>query len=216
MPLDDEQKLRINFFVGLPARFPVTPLSKVRHGDCLEQAVQGWPELQGSVVIVGVTARSQQDYHATPYANNYWRSLYDSSSGLMSGSEIHANVVATLQDRAYIVSPPWFLSLGILLAMGAALGWAFAQMNLALGLILAAGHHVAWKYLCFGVLAAFNFRMDIVAMMALGIVLYGVTFIQRWWILRNMLGVVKSEPSRLLGKRSRPTSTGTATNVLSR
>jgi adenylate cyclase len=36
-------------------------------------------------------------------------------------------------------------------------------------------------------------------MLTFGILLYGVTFIQRWWILRRMLGVVKSEAvARLL------------------
>jgi class 3 adenylate cyclase/CHASE2 domain-containing sensor protein len=195
VPLDDEQKLRINY-VGPPGTFAVIPL---RRALAAARAGKGLPELHGSIVIVGVTARSQQDYHATPYANNYGRTLYANSSGLMAGSEIHANVIATLHDRAYIAVPPWYATVGILLAIGAILGWAFAQLNLAWGFGIAVGHHLAWKYLCLCTLGYLYWRVEMVAMLTLGILVYGVTFLQRWWILRNMLGVVKSEAiARLL------------------
>src|SRR5262249_5810835 len=72
VPLDAQGKLRVNF-VGPTGSFPTVPFR-----DALKAAKAGNPlpvDVDGAVVIVGVTARSQQDYHPTPYANNYWRYL---------------------------------------------------------------------------------------------------------------------------------------------
>jgi class 3 adenylate cyclase/CHASE2 domain-containing sensor protein len=195
VPLDEDQKLRINF-VGPPKTFPSLPLGQVL---AAARAGQRLSDLSGSIVIIGVTARSQQDYHATPYDNNYARSLYTGSAGLMAGSEIHANIIATLFDRAYITAPPWYVSVGILLLGGAMLGWIYAQLNLAWAFGVALGHHLGWKYLCFATPAYFQWRMEIVPMLMVGALLFGVIFVQRWWLLRRMLGVVKSEAiARLL------------------
>jgi adenylate cyclase len=189
IPLDDEQKFRINF-VGPPGTFPVMPLS-----DVLAAARDGkkTPELSGSIVIIGVTARAGQDYHATPFANNFARSFYSTSSGLMSGPEVHANIIATLHDRAYLVAPHWLVSLGILLVAGGILGRWFAKLNLAWGLVLAFAFHFAWKYLAYAALISFYWRLELVSMLLMGMLVYLVTFIQRWWTTRRALGVVQGE-----------------------
>ena len=85
VPLDDEQKLRVNF-IGPPGSLPVLPFR-----DALAAARAGRirAELRDATVIIGVTARSQQDVHATPYANNYWRNLFPNNPGLSSGAELH-------------------------------------------------------------------------------------------------------------------------------
>ena len=58
--------------VGPPGTFSVLPFH-----EALAAAKQGEPiaGAKGAVVLIGVTARTQQDYHATPYANLYTRWL---------------------------------------------------------------------------------------------------------------------------------------------
>lgn len=194
--LDDEALLRINF-VGPPGSVP-----RLRFGDVLKAArgKQALPvRVAGAVAIVGVTARSQQDYHITPYANNYARYLSGSGSGLMAGSEVHANIVATLLDREYVRTAPWPVSLGLLLGVGAVLGRAFARLSLGWGLALAFGQHWLWKGLCYASFTYLHLRLEVVSMLVLGGVLYAVTLAHRWRVMRRMLGVVKSEDiARLL------------------
>jgi len=151
------------------------------------------PELAGAIVLIGLTARSQQDYHATPYANNYARYLSGDTPGLMAGTEIHANILATLQDRAFITTPLWLNSLPLLLAFGALLGHAFSRLSLGWGFVVTMVHHFAWKGLVFVAFVWLHWRIEMVAMLLLGVMTYGAAFALRWRILRRMLGVVKSE-----------------------
>jgi adenylate cyclase len=191
VPLDDEQKLRINF-VGPPGSFPVVPFR-----DALAAARGRRPFLQdprGAIVIVGFTASSQQDFHTTPFANNYWRPLRAGDSfGPMAGSEVHANIVATLGDAAYLRALPWVPSLGLLLLTGALLGTSFTRLSLPWGFGLALAHHWAWKAAALASFCWLGLRLEIVSMLLLGVLAYGVAFLWRWWTLRRMLGVVKSE-----------------------
>jgi CHASE2 domain-containing sensor protein len=94
LPLDDEQKLRINY-VGPPGTFPPVPFHEV-----LAAAREGrpLPQMRDAVVLIGVSARGQQDYHATTYGNHYARAAAATESGLMSGTELHAHILATLAD----------------------------------------------------------------------------------------------------------------------
>src|SRR5205823_1928950 len=64
IPADAEGKVRINY-VGPPGSFE--PLS---FGRVLEAArkKETLPELDGAVVLIGITARDQQDFHSTPWA----------------------------------------------------------------------------------------------------------------------------------------------------
>lgn len=150
-----------------------------------------WGRVSGR--IIGLTSRSQQDYHATPYANNYARYLSAEAPGLMAGTEIHANILATLQDRAYITAPAWLNGLPLLLVAGALLGHAFSRLSLGWGLAVMLTHHFAWKALVFAAFIWFHWRIETVAMLLLGVLAYGAAFALRWRILRRMLGVVKSE-----------------------
>lgn len=153
VPLDDEQKLRVNF-VGPPGSLPV-----ISFRDALDAARNGRrlsAELRDAIVIIGATAQSQQDVHATPYANNYWRDFFVDNPGLSSGTELQGHIVATLSDQAYIVPLRWLSSLPMLLGFGALLGFGYQRLNAirptalffacAIGLLVA--HHFAWKYVC--------------------------------------------------------------------
>jgi adenylate cyclase len=191
VPLDAEQKLAINF-VGPPRSFfPVLPFR-----DVLAAARGGPPlphDLAGATVLVGVTARSQQDYHETPYANTYFRPPSSTDAPLMSGPEIHAHVLATLLDRAYLVPLTWLASLPVLLAGGAGLGMLFARLNLELGALVALAFHFGWKALAVLAFGRLNWQLPMVPVLLLGGLTFAATFALRWRRLRRMLGVIKSE-----------------------
>jgi CHASE2 domain-containing sensor protein len=134
VPLDANGRLRINF-LGPPETVP-----ELSFAGILEAARKGLPppadrwgrsaDLEGAVVIVGATSHSLGDYHATPYANGTLPIVLGTRPRLMSGAELHANIVATLADGAYITTPWWLAPLPWVLALGAALGWAFARLTL--------------------------------------------------------------------------------------
>jgi adenylate cyclase len=193
VPLEQGQFLCINY-VGPSGSFPVIPFHKVladaRAGRVSPDVAGG---LRGAVVLIGMTARGGQDYHATPYANNSARWLPGRASGLTGGTEIQGHIYATLHDRAFIRTPWWLTPLPSLLIFGALLGRAFARMSLGGGFLVALGHHFAWKGVALAAFAYLNWRVPMVAMLLLGFVLYAVTFAWRWRQLRRMLGVVKSE-----------------------
>jgi adenylate cyclase len=198
VPLDDAGRLRINF-LGPPGTVPELSFAKV-----LEAARASGPppgdhrgrpaDLSGAVVIVGATAHSLGDYHATPYANGTLPALLDAGPRLMSGPELHANVVATLADGAFITTPWWLAPLPWVLALSAALGWAFARLTLLQGFLLAFAHHWAWKV---ATIAGFwwgSWRVEAAAMLMAGVLAYGAIFALRWRRLRaGMRGVVKGD-----------------------
>jgi adenylate cyclase len=189
VPLEGDGKLRINF-VGPPETFQPVSFRTV-----LEDAKSGRPrpEMRGSVVLIGVTAPSQQGVHPTPFANYYARWTAGGPVGLMSGVEIQANTLATLYDGAYVRTPWPLQPLPLLLLFGAGLGWAFARMNLRGGFLLALAHHFAWKGLALAAFVVFFWRIHVAAMLLLGALSYGATFALRWRKLRHMFGLVKSE-----------------------
>jgi adenylate cyclase len=201
VPLDSEQKLRVNF-IGPPGSVPFLAFR-----DVLAAARMGRPlsmNLRDTIVIIGATARSEQDVHATPYANNYWRTFFTDSPGLLSGTELQANIVATLQDAAYIVPLGWLSSLPMLLAFGALLGFCYEKMNalrnLALFFACTFGfflvHHFAWKYVCVEAFRYENWRIELLPMLILGLLVYAGNFVVRWLSTRQILGVMK-DPSLL-------------------
>ena len=94
----------------------------------------------------------------------------------MTGPELHANIVATLHDRAFITTPWWLASLPWCLFLGAALGHAFLRLDLGAGFAVALVHHFGWKA---AALAAFVFgywRVEMSAMLLLGALTYSVAF----------------------------------------
>src|SRR5262249_9598535 len=141
IPVDDKGMMKINY-VGPPGSFPTVPFHKA-----LDAARKGepMPELDGAVVLIGVTAPSQQDYHATPYANLYARWWRTDEHGRMSGTEVHANAYATIEDEAHVRSPGKFVTLLLLLVFGVTMGYAYYRAGLAGGLFIALIHHFLWK-----------------------------------------------------------------------
>jgi CHASE2 domain-containing sensor protein len=174
VPLDDEQELRINY-VGPPGTFPPVPFHKILTAA---RKGQSWPEMNGAIVLIGITARSQQDYHSTPY-------------GLMSGTEVHAHILATLNDRAYLSdqafvrTPPEWATLLVLLVYGALLGGVLMQLRPLWSGLLAVALSFAWVGL--GV-AAFTYgywRIELVALVLLGVLTCALTAAVRYWLLKR-------------------------------
>ncbi|MCI0459199.1 MAG: serine/threonine-protein kinase [Gemmataceae bacterium] len=122
VPLDADQLMRVNY-VGPPGAVPVLTFQTVLNAARTNQQL---PQVKGAVVIVGVTASGQGDYHATPYANRVAR-LGGEGPDLMAGAELQANVLATLSDGAFLVEPAW-LSFPLLALCGAVLGAGFAGL----------------------------------------------------------------------------------------
>src|SRR5262249_33092436 len=131
VPLDADGRMRVNF-VGPPGTFPVVPFRialKAARGETGLADDRGGPvDLRGAAVVVGVTAPGRGAYHATPYANNYARYEAAQAAGRMSGPELHAHVLATLHDRAFVTTPAWLSPVPVLLACGVLLGVAYARL----------------------------------------------------------------------------------------
>ncbi|HKI17410.1 MAG TPA: adenylate/guanylate cyclase domain-containing protein, partial [Isosphaeraceae bacterium] len=196
VPLDDAGSLRINF-VG-----PAGSIPHVAFHAVLRARSDGPPlldhrgkvcNLKGALVIIGVTSPSLGDLHAVPYSNGTLRGLLNRSMALMSGPEVHANVTATLADRAFITTPPWLHPLPLALVLGALLGIAFSKLTLAQGAMLAIIHHFAWKALGVAAFVAASWRIEMIPMLLTGAITYGLTFAFRWRWLRQTFGVVKGE-----------------------
>ena len=190
VPLDADQMMRINF-VGPPGTFPRIPLSRA-----LESARgrRPMPEARGAIAIIGSTGPGGQDVHNTPYSNRYADYFHRMGGGLMSGPELHANIVATLYDRASITTPWWLSSLPWFLALGAVLGEAFFRLGLAAGFLLAVVHHFGWKVFALIAFLYGHWRVDMTGMLLLGAMTYTAAFGWRWRILRRVLHAVKSAP----------------------
>jgi adenylate cyclase len=198
VPPGQAGRLRINF-VGPPGTVPEVSFSRV-----LEAAqVQGpmppdrrgrGVELRDAIVIIGATAHSLGDYHATPYANGTLPALINRQPRLMSGPELHANVIATLADGAFITTPWWLHPLLQVPLVGALLGWAFARLTLSQGFLLAFAHHWAWKAVALGAFWYGDWRIDVAAMLLTGMLTYGAAFAFRWRHLRlGMSAMVKGQ-----------------------
>ena len=77
-------------FFGPPKTFPQVPLKQLlADGSERDPAIQA---LRGKVVLIGATAAGLNDDHFTPYATR----LLGGRGALMSGVELHANVVESL------------------------------------------------------------------------------------------------------------------------
>ncbi len=198
IPLDEEGCLPINY-VG-----PVGSIRKVSFREVLAAAVKGadatgalQTSFKNAVVLIGMEAGTFQDRYSTPYTYpSFWqwfRSGESQPARQMPGVEVHANIVATLLDRAFI-SRPWFLATPLmLLVVGGVLGALLARCSLELGALLMLAHHVAWRGLAVGAFCWGNWHLETAAMLVLGILLYGTIFAMRWRWIRRMMGMVKSE-----------------------
>lgn len=195
LPLDAEGYLRLNY-VGPPGSLPTVSFAEVLN------AARGTKrlgfDLRDSIVLIGASDPLESDRHATPYLNqslfqivrNNW---LGQQAEMMSGLEIHAHLIATLADRAYVTTPWWLSPFPLLVLVGALLGAALARLNLAWGLALIVTHHVAWRVVCLGAFVGGGWQVDLTPMLLLGMLVYGVSFALRWRWMRRMLGLVKSE-----------------------
>ena len=190
-------RMLINF-VGPPGTIKTVPFQHVLRAarGAATAPRHSWKD---TTVLVGVTAYTYQDQHATAYSNQaaMWAIQYFTTSARldrMAGTEIQANIVATLKDRAFLVRPLGKLTTAFtLLLIGPLLGIGFARLTLGWGSLLTILHHWLWKLLCLGLFSWLNWRIEMVSMLLLGVMLYGVTFGLRWRWIRKMMGMVKSE-----------------------
>ncbi|HWE37406.1 MAG TPA: CHASE2 domain-containing protein [Isosphaeraceae bacterium] len=198
VPLDARGKLRVNY-LGPPGTVPEVPFGDVlaaAHGEksAFVDQHDRPVDFKDAFVVVGVTARSQGDYHATPHSNGTLPTFLNPTTRLMSGPEYNANVLATMADGAYITTPWWLASLPQLATLGAVLGWAFARLSLARGFVVAFLHHWAWKGIAVAAFWYGNWRVAIAPMLLAGPLIYGVIFAWRWRRLRlGMRDIVKGD-----------------------
>lgn len=198
VPLDARGRLRINY-VGPPGTFPHLSFAQVlaaawKDGQPPPDQRGNPVDLKDAIVIIGATAHSLGDYHATPYANGTLLNVWGGRPRLMSGPELQANLVATLADGDFITTPWWLSPLPQVVILGAALGWAFARLSLTRGFILAFFHHFGWKVVGWLAFLAGSWRIEVTAMLLTGALCYSTIFALRWRRLRARLGgVVKGK-----------------------
>lgn len=147
-----------------------------------------------TIVLVGTTVGTFQDCYPTPYtfpSSLRWGAPRAASQ--MPGVEVHANVLATLMDRAFITTP-WFVATPLMLVIvGGMLGALLARCSLEMGALVTLGHHLAWQGLAIGAFWLANWRIERASVLLLGVLLYGTIFAMRWRWIRRMMGMVKSE-----------------------
>jgi adenylate cyclase len=189
VPDDGRGRMRVNF-VG-----PAGSIDRIPFRVALAAARGGPPpsvDLDGTIVIIGATAAYLGDSHVTPYANGALLRLWTRPNGLMSGPEFQANVVATLSDGAFLITPWWLSTPIVVPAIGMALGVMLAQMSLARGAVLATAHHFGWKLAALLGLWLASWRIEMVAMLLTGASCYAIHFALRWRWLRRTFGAMKS------------------------
>jgi CHASE2 domain-containing sensor protein len=183
IPLDDEQKLRINY-VGPPGTFAPIPFHEVL---AAARANRPMPEMQDAVVLIGVTASSKQDYHTTPYAR-----AGSAKQPLMAGTELHAHILATLVDRAYIHTLPRPALFGLLLVLGAGLGTALVRLRPAWGALVTVALLFLWVALGLALFAYGNWQIDVVALLLLCLLVYAAAAAFRHWLVPTPAAAVPS------------------------
>lgn len=196
IPLSNDGKLYVNY-VGPPGTIPRIPFSKVL------AAANGGPapeeDLQDAIVLIGGLHPGIADMHATPYANqSYAAALIPSAwigfePAMMQGIEVHANVVATLADRAFIHDLPPVAHLALLIVFGVGLGIVMMSVNLETGMVAVVVHHFLWKAAVLAFFTLGNLFAPVYGMLLLGPLVYGAVFALRWRWVRRMMGMFKSE-----------------------
>src|SRR5262249_52878132 len=138
-------------------------------------------------------------------------SRFTRTPGLMAGAEVHANIVATLQDHAFIRPLEWVTSLPALVMFGVVLGFTFAWLNRIrrIGVFLLASfalfllHHFGWKAVCIEAFSHGHWRVEMLGMLLLGVLVWLGNFVVRWLVLRRVLRVVTGPFSGLLETEAR-------------
>lgn len=196
VPVDAEGNLRINY-VG-----PAGSIRTVSFRDVLAaaqgRAASAMVDFKGAIVLISMTDASSKDISFTPYTSrSLWQLMRSDGERpaklQMPGVEVHANVLATILDRAYITTP-WFLATPLtLVIVGGVLGAILARCSLEMGALVTVMHHFAWRALATGMFCWANWRVEMMPMFVMGVLIYGTIFAMRWRWIRRMMGMVKSE-----------------------
>jgi adenylate cyclase len=192
-PIPDHRML-INY-LGPPGTIREVPFHRVLDAARVGEAIA--EDLSNTVVLIGVNEKVQQDVWATPYSS---QSLFVAPTtwfgyepALMPGVEVHANILATLLDQAYITTPVLLSPIPLLVVFGLVLGMALIRSSLEAGAMITLLHHFGWKLVTIGAFVLFQWRIEMVAMMLLGPMVYATVFALRWRWVRRMMGMFKSE-----------------------
>jgi adenylate cyclase len=134
-----ERGWRIDF-TGPPGTFttfPSGPLARMAQDG--EAAVDN--PFKGRIVLVGATFADSREFYPTPV-------------GLMSGVEIHANMIHTLLSRRALLPPHWVLSLSVLFITCFAVAlmsvwlsrvWMFVAMGVIVVLLVAFSYEAYFR-----------------------------------------------------------------------
>lgn len=135
-------------YIGPPGTFPRVSLGQLLADTALsDPAVRA---LKGKAVLIGATAAGLNDEHFSPYATR----LFSGRGSLMSGVELHANVLESLlsgerlrplRSELRVVALP-ALALLAMAAFMALPAWAGAMLWLASSLLLALAGFVAFRF----------------------------------------------------------------------
>jgi len=191
IPVDAEGRVRINF-VG-PTGTGAFPVISLREVLAAQREQRSLPVLRGANVIIGAMGDGQQDIHATPYSNGAARLFSKTTSSLTPGPEIHANVIATIHDQAYLTRPLWLEPLPWALLAGIGLGATFARVSLSLGAAVLAMFLITVMSAAYALFVFPGWLMNPVPVAFAALGTYAVVLARRWWQLRRMFAVVKSE-----------------------
>lgn len=128
IPVDPKGRLLINYY-GPFREFPSLSLADVWSGEALEE------DLEGKLVLVGVTATGTYDQRVTPF------------DAMVPGVATHAAALENLLHEDWLIRPWWAapFEIGILLFIALVVGWGFTKMRVLWGapvlVVLMAGYH---------------------------------------------------------------------------
>jgi class 3 adenylate cyclase/CHASE2 domain-containing sensor protein len=188
LPVDDQDQLPINY-LG-----PGGTVASISFRDIVEgRATEHEKALvRGAVAIVGVTARSHKDHVFTPYSDRMIRWSTDRSPRLMAGSELHANLFATMSDRSFLwrLSWPWELALLATAAFG--LGYAHVKSGPTRGVLAGLILIVAWLAAGVETLRWWNMQLPMSSLLLVACLSVAASSYHHMSWMRRLLGSVKS------------------------
>lgn len=121
-------------YTGPPGTIPVVSMNTLLKPDVLrDPAVQS---LKDKAVVMAASNAGTPDRHFTPYARG-------ASAELMTGGEIHANIVETILSGRYPRALPPALEIVYLAVLLAVATWGFMRLSVPRGVALALGVCVA-------------------------------------------------------------------------
>lgn len=191
IPLDEAGRLRINY-CGPPGTIPT-----VSFGDVLAAAEGRRPgplDFHGVAAILGVTAASWGDAHATPFTQKTLFTADRDDAHLMAGPEIQASVYSTLADGAFLTRPVWLHPLLWTTILMPCVCLALRRMSLIAGLGLVVAVLTGWRALTLVAFTAWGHQLEVLPMSLALLLGYSLMAVVRWLSLRQLMGVVSAEP----------------------